>query len=346
MNKIINIHRGSSSGNKNMKPRNLAEPLINLSRFHQSASELLANYAPFVDQGVREVASLAGLDAEEFSMIFSEVEYFDSMLKNGFIGDLHYYANINEAEYRIKIVPPEDDDPEYRLGYEIRKYESGIFYSYNFRTRSWEDERSWNLTENLQKIWDSDSPEADILDEIAKVYNGELTEKKYRSIKSKNKGLFHLYEQVRGFMAPYYQLNANSKKGKLYLIPDDIFQLGFQVGWNGSEYVLYQILDPVDLAQMEDDFWEEGEVIPDNYIREVGRTSDVKKMYSCLWTLTDRPVKDITATVPLSLEVFTETACLSDFGHKLLFINCPKRKLSESEQNALDSAREYIQSVR
>lgn len=346
MSKIINIHGDPSQNNKNAKPRDLAEPLKNLSRFHQSASELLANYASFVDQGVREAAALAGLDAEEFSMIFSEVEYFDSMLKNGFIGDLHYYANINGAEYRIKIVPPEDNDPECRLGYEIRKYENGIFYSYNFRTQSWEDESSWNLTENLQKIWDSDSPEADILAEIANACNGEITEKKYKRIKSKNQGMFQLYEQVQGYMSPYYQLEANGKKEKLYLIPDDIFQLGFQVGWNGSEYILYQILDPVDLAQMEDDFLEAGDVIPYDYVREVGRTSDIKKMSSCLWTLTNRPIKGITATVPLSMEVFTETSCLSDFGRKILFINCPKRKLTDAEQKTLDSAKEYILCVK
>lgn len=342
MSKIINIHGGSSQNNKKPKPRDLAEPLKNLSRFHQSASELLANYAPLVDQSIREAAGLAGLDVEQFSMYFNEVEHFDSMLKNGFIGELHYYATINNAEYRIAIAPPEDDDPECRMRYEVRKHEKGILYSYNFHTQSWEDESSWNLTENLQKIWESDSPEADILAEIANACNGEITDKHYKRIKSKNQGLFQLYEQVQGYMGPYYQLDANDKKEKLYLIPDDIFQLGFQVGWNGSEYILYQILDPVDLVQMEDDFLKAGDVIPDNYVREVGRTSDIKRMSSCLWALTNRPIKGITATVPLSLEVFTETDDLYNFGHKILFINCPKRKLTTAEQKALDKAKEYI----
>ena len=93
---------------------------------------------------------------------------------------------------------------------------------------------------------------------------------------------------------------------------------------------------------MEDDFLKAGDVIPDNYVREVGRTSDIKRMSSCLWALTNRPIKGITATVPLSLEVFTETDDLYNFGHKILFINCPKRKLTTAEQKALDKAKEYI----
>lgn len=143
-------------------------------------------------------------------------------------------------------------------------------------------------------------------------------------------------------MAPYYQLDDDGKRGRLYLIPDDVFRIGFQVGWSGSEYILYQSLDPFDLMETEEDFLDVGDEIPNVYVREVGRTSDMEKMENCLKILSDRYTDDIVFTIPLSLEVSTEASNVQHVGRKFFFSDGKRRPLNEQEKKALESAKNYM----
>ena len=162
--------------------------------------------------------------------------------------------------------------------------------------------------------------------------DGTVTDKGYQSLKSKNKKLFDLYNRVSHFMLPYFNVEGD---GKLYLEPRDDNRFGFRVGCTGSEYVLYQYLDPFDLIDTDDMCFSE-------YFREVARTPDLKKMKKCLWMLANRYTEDVVYTVPLSLDTYTESAGVKHIGRRSYCAWGRKDDFTAAEKKALESVRNYV----
>lgn len=188
------------------------------------------------------------------------------------------------------------------------------------------------ISPKLEKLLDSDSPEAHILEEVMCAMDGTVTDKGYQSLKSKNKKLFDLYNRVSHFMLPYFNVEGD---GKLYLEPRDDNRFGFRVGCTGSEYVLYQYLDPFDLVDTDDMHFSE-------YCREVARTPDLKKMKKCLWMLANRYTEDVVYTVPLSLDTYTESAGVKHIGRRSYCAWGRKDDFTAAEKKALESVRNYV----
>ena len=123
--------------------------------------------------------------------------------------------------------------------------------------------------------------------------------------------------------------------GKLYLEPRDDNRFGFRVGCTGSEYVLYQYLDPFDLIDTDDMCFSE-------YFREVARTPDLKKMKKCLWMLANRYTEDVVYTIPLSLDTYTESAGLKHIGRRSYCAWGRKDNFTAAEKKALESVKNYV----
>ena len=133
-------------------------------------------------------------------------------------------------------------------------------------------------------------------------------------------------------MLPYFNVEGD---GKLYLEPRDDNRLGFRVGCTGSEYILYQYLDPFDLIDTDDMCFSE-------YFREVARTPDLKKMKKCLWMLANRYTEDVVYTVPLSLDTYTESAGVKHIGRRSYCAWGRKDDFTAAEKKALESVRNYV----
>lgn len=339
MSKIIDMHKNMPDKSDN----NPSALLGALADFYRGSAMIIDSFIPVVDNAMRQAADFLHINPNKFHMDFEDIEEFEKDFRNGEIGCVFYYAKEGEIEYCITVVPPEDDDPTFGIQYQIGKCENGNFYIYNFNTNSWMEERSHNIAEWMQKILDTESPEADILFELLMAYDGNIDKKKYQAIKSKHSGLFSLYNQTKKFMEPYYILNDTEKKGVLYLEAKDENRLGFLVGWNGKEYVLYQYIDPLEFnANFDDDFVFENIHETKKYMKEIGRTADIKRIKKCLQQLANRYTEDIVFTIPLSFEVSTEASNLHHIGRKLFFSDGKRRPLNEQEQKSLESVKNYI----
>ena len=219
-------------------------------------------------------------------------------MKQGELGPIVYRAIKGDTEYSVSIGLEEEEEEGFCFHILADKSQGNIRWFYDFDKKCWTRLDDLIISPKLEKLLDSDSPEAHILEEVMCAMDGAVTEKGYQSLKSKNKKLFDLYNRVSRFMLPYLNVEGD---GKLYLEPRDDNRFGFRVGCTGSEYVLYQYLDPFDLIDTDDMCFSE-------YFREVARTPDLKKMKKCLWMLANRYTEDVVYTIPLSLDTYTESA--------------------------------------
>ena len=129
----------------------------------------------------------------------------------------------------------------------------------------------------------------------------------------------------------------------MYLEPKDPLRLGFRVGWNGSEYILYQYLNLDDF--LDDYFYSDGNK-PEIYSREVGRTPNIGKIKNFLWKAANRYLEKEYYTIPLSLNAVTEASNIRHLGRRPYFIDVRHRKLTDKEKASLESVKAYTQDLR
>ena len=255
-------------------------------------------------------------------------------MKQGELGPIVYRAIKGDTEYSVSIGLEEEEEEGFCFHILADKSQGNIRWFYDFDKKCWTRLDDLIISPKLEKLLDSDSPEAHILEEVMCAMDGTVTDKGYQSLKSKNKKLFDLYNRVSHFMLPYFNVEGD---GKLYLEPRDDNRVGFRVGCTGSEYILYQYLDPFDLIDTDDMCFSE-------YFREVARTPDLKKMKKCLWMLANRYTEKPVYTVPLSLKAYTESADLREIGKPATFEfeSADRRVLTAEEKKAAEGIRRYV----
>lgn len=339
MQKIIKLssHGTTNSGNDPVRV------LKTLRELHDQMAKAVESCVMMAEEFLPELAEMIDMDASEFFMRAGDLEEFDYCLQQGSVTPLFFYATRGDTEYTITIIPPDPDDEDPNVAYIIEKYENKAFHVYDPVNEIWKFDHAYKVSDKMESLMNSNSPEADIITDIVYAYDGNMDEKKYQSIKSKHKGLFDLYNQVHQYMDPFYELDENGVKGKLYLEPKDPLRLGFRVGWNGSEYILYQYLNLDDF--LDDYFYSDGNK-PEIYSREVGRTPNIGKIKNFLWKAANRYLEKEYYTIPLSLNAFTEASNIRHLGRRPYFIDVRHRKLTDKEKASLESVKAYTQDLR
>lgn len=334
MQKVIKL---SSFETKN-KSNDPLSALKTLCEFHEVMTTAVESCIMMAEEFLPEIAGMIDMYASEFSMKAEDLEEFDFYLQQGSAAPLFFYAMRGNVRYKITIIPPDSEDEDPNVEYIIEKYENKVFYTYDPIHEIWQFDHAYKVSDKMESLMNSDSPEADIINDIVYAYGGNIDERKYQSIKSKHKGLFDLYNQVFRYMAPYYDLDENGIKGKLYLEPKDPLRLGFRVGWSGSEYILYQYLNPNDF--LDDYFYFDGNE-PEIYSREVGRTPDIGKIKNFLWRVANRYLEKESYTIPLSLNAITEASSIRHIGRRPYFIDAKHREMTDIEKASLESVKAY-----
>ena len=131
-------------------------------------------------------------------------------------------------------------------------------------------------------------------------------------------------------MDPSCYLPLYAKKPCLYLRPKDLFRHGFVVGCEGNTYILYQEAGIYE-------HWDEP------YLHEVGRTDDVLEMEQCLYKLANRYTDEDIFTLPLSLNVYTESVEAKNLGKDLITDN--RKQLSKREMENLHSGKKAMKQL-
>lgn len=313
-----------------------------IASVYEMEVEVLHDYAHAVEEFLPQIAKKIGVEISDLLLDADSLADLDENIKMGEYPPLVYHASREGTEYTIMIgMVPEEDD--YCFCTAAEKTENKIRWNYDFDKNRWDKDDSYTISSKLEQILDSDSPEADILDEILCAYEGKINDQEYQSLKSKNLKIFNLYKKVKRFMDPYFDVDMGKK---LFLEPKDENRYGFMVGCDGSEYVLYQFLHPMDLAVNGDLSEEILESYPKVLFREVGRTADEKKIKSCLWGLANRYTDDTIYTVPLSLDTYTESSSLKHIGRRSYCAWGRKDDFNAAEKKALESVRNYVKNFK
>lgn len=329
MAKIIDITKKNSHHTEKFSP---AAEIVALAGTYEAEVDILHYYAETVEELLPQMAELIGINVSDFILETGSLIGLDMGMKQGELSPLVYHAAKGDVEYSVSIGLEEEEEEGFCFYIKAGKFQDNIRWYYDFDKKCWTILDDLIISPKLEKMLDSDSPEAHILEEVMCAMDGAVTDKGYQSLKSKNKKLFDLYNRVSHFMIPYFNVEG---EGKLYLEPRDDNRLGFRVGCTGSEYILYQYLDPFDQIDTDDMYFSE-------YFREVARTPDLKKMKQCLWMLANRYTEDVVYTIPLSLETYTESAGLKHIGRRSYCAWGRKDDFTAAEKKALESVKNYV----
>lgn len=318
--------------------------ILNLSLKYAMWADVLYTYSQCVRACLPEIADLLEVDVADLIMEKGNLIDMEEGLQNGEFLPLVFRASKEDEKYVAMLFVAEDDDSnkDYIFGRSLEKYKGTNCWSYNFGGDFWEEE-SDTVSPYLKNLFDSDSPEKDILAEIMCTYDGEIEEDEYYFLKSQNSILFSLYNETNKYMDPLCFLNEEDET-ELYLKPKDKNRFGFLVGCNESEYVLYQYLSPIEIGvnrNVSRDFFEHVITLSlDEYIQEIGRTSDLNEMKKCLRMLANRYTESVIYTVPLSLDTYTESDNLKNIGKQAYSIDGDeKHELTAEEKKAAESVK-------
>lgn len=349
MAKIIDMKENKkNTGSTTMTLSNeVAEEVVDLAAEHEMQATALYTYAQCVRDCLPQIAELLQLNICDLTMDKASLEKVEENLQYGDFHPLVYRASNGDEDYLAMFLVAESDDG-YVCGRALEKFKGRNHWSYNFGEGFWEEEEDI-LSPELESILNSNSTEKDILNEILYEYEGELESEEYQSVKAENGPLFELYSETNKYMLPLFIIDEENGD-KLYLEPKDVNRNGFIVGCSGSEYVLYQYLDPVDVAvngDMYEKLYEDLVTLSlKDYSKEVGRTSDLKEMKKCLRMLANRYIEDVVYTVPLSLKTYTESDDLKNIGKQAYSIDGDeKHELTIEEKKAAESVRKYVKKL-
>lgn len=331
MAEIINMQR------KQKKNKGSAEEIYMLASEYGRTSEMLSEIAGAVEEYLPGTAASIGLSASDFVLDQESLVEMEEGLDLGEFSPLVYKAEKGDEKYSVLIGSPDAGYQEDGCMIQIvaTKSSGDQGWIYNFDDKKWEEADLPEIDPRMEKIMESGSPESEILEEILCAYEGELAYGKYQSIRSKNRGLFKLYNMVHQYMVPYFD------EGELFLEPRDVQRHGFRVGWKGKEYILYQYLDPIDMEICGDISEDEG-MFAECFCREVARTDDVKKIKNCLWMLANRFTEGDIYTVPLSLTAYAEARKVKKLRARTYFVRGNRRDLTSQEDRALKSIDSYL----
>lgn len=233
MAKIIDITKKNSHHAGNFNP---AAEIMALAGAYEGGADILYCYAEAVEELLPQMAELMEVNVSDFVLEKGSLISLDRDMKQGELGPIVYRAIKGDTEYSVSIELEEEEEEGFCFHILADKSQGNIRWFYDFDKKCWTRLDDLIISPKLEKLLDSDSPEAHILEEVICAMDGGITEKGYQSLKSKNKKLFDLYNRVSRFMLPYLNIEGD---GKLYLEPRDDNRFGFRVGCTGSEYVLY-----------------------------------------------------------------------------------------------------------
>ena len=304
-------------------------PLFMLANIVNEAAYFIEKFAEASSEILKIVCDTIGLDSSNFKL-YGDMERFHKQL---FISEMilaEYYYQDKDTLYIITICESIEEEKVYVAAV---KEENGREYEFDPETREWKMVGP-NLSDNLKKILNSDSSEADILSEILESCE-YISYKKYSAVKRAYEPLFRLYDETDLYMTPYCK--QEGKRISLYLVPADPYHHGFMVGFAKEEFVLYQTLDEYDFDMFELDGEWEGE-----YCHEVGRTKDPKEIQRILYHMCSRWSDVDVFTIPLSMTAFTEDFNPWDLGKHIYYV--VDNGLTAEEQSNLEKIKNKIQS--
>lgn len=263
-----------------------------------------------VDDRLQFLAKISGRNREEFTVDIADMLTFWNSLVIGNVAVLHCFSEEQEhVQYRA-IFQYDMENKKVVISYERLKDGKAVA-GYDQDKNQWIDVEQMNIPEKFMKIFDSQSPEADIL-QLLLEHDHQLTHRQYQSIKSKYRKLFTLYNATDRYMVPFIK-DGTDGSIKLYLGPRDVFRHGFSVTQRKDELVLMQDLCQDDLDLM--GLYDVNRIAA--YEKVVGQTEDVKKMKNYLYRLANRYTEDDIFTVPASLEKYLEVRNLRTFSRSL-----------------------------
>ena len=115
----------------------------------------------------------------------------------------------------------------------------------------------------------------------------------------------------------------------------------FIVAEDGDQLVLFQYLDPDDIAPaIDSDIYEDLCIEYGIYIHEVGRTTDIDVMKRTLYAMAYRYTKNDLYIFSVSLYVATETSDLKKAGRKAY--KWTGKELTEKEKKSLERTKKRV----
>ena len=136
-------------------------------------------------------------------------------------------------------------------------------------------------------------------------------------------------------------ISVGEEDAILCLVPDDMRKHGFIVAEDGDQLVLFQYLDPDDIAPVIDsDIYEDLCIEHGIYIHEVGRTADIDVMKRALYAMAYRYTKNDLYIFPVSLYAATETFDLKKAGRKAH--KWTGKELTEEEKKSLERTKKRV----
>ena len=304
-------------------------PLFVFANAVQETAFFIEGFAEASSEIMKDVCDTIGLDSSKFKL-YGDMEEFHRQLFVFRMIKAEYHYQDKETLYVITIFKSIEKEELYVAA---TKEENGQEYEFDPGTLEWKM-LGPNLSDNLKKILNSDSSEADILSEILESCE-YISEKKYSAVKRAYEPLFRLYDETDLYMTPYCK--QEGKRISLYLVPTNPYHHGFMVGFAKEEFVLYQTLDEYDFDMFDlDEEWE-GE-----YCHEVGRTKDLKEIQRILYHMCSRWSNMDIFTIPLSMTAFTEDDNPFDLEKHIFY--AVDDGLTTEEQSNLEKIQNKIQS--
>ena len=321
---------------------------------------------PYVKDTAESACQLASLNFKNFCLIPESLSRFLNLVEQGASTSIpcaaYTWTAKSGATYTLTVTAtlPDDGNDDVEFVAHLEKEDAdGEYCHYDFNSKAWVKEsnpiKESYLYQMHQNLAEKDAPEADIAEALLDAGLDDLTEKEYQSLKSKHNTLFRLYNATKSFMAPLLipteYIRFNSKKPNtisvgeedaiLCLVPDDMGKHGFIVAEDGDQLVLFQYLDPDDIAPVIDsDIYEDLCIEHGIYIHEAGRTADIDVMKRALYAMAYRYTKNDLYIFPVSLYAATETFDLKKAGRKAH--KWTGKELTEEEKKSLERTKKRV----
>lgn len=348
--KIIDMKENKDKKNAVDLFAGLEGEILNLSLKYSMWADVLYTYSQCVRECLPEIADLLEVDVADLIMEKGNLIDMEEGLQSGEFLPLVFRVSKEDEKYVAMLFVAEDDDSseDYVFGRSLEKYKGTRCWSYNFGGNFWEEE-SDVINPYMRDLLDSGAPEKDFLAEIMCTYDGEIDMDEYLFIKFQNNILFSLYNETNKYMNPLCVLSEEGET-ELYLKSRDKNRFGFLVGCSGSEYVLYQYLSPIEIGvnrNVSREFFKHLIAFSlEEYIKEIGRTSDPNEIKKCLRILANRYTDSVIYTIPLSLNTYAESDDLKNIGKQVYSIDGDeKHELTAEEKKASESVRKYVKKL-
>lgn len=371
MEKIINFEyaanktkRNKQSGAEKADFPDFAEWYAEYILDHKS--DFIRLVMPYVRDTAESACQLAALNFKNFYLIPESLLCFLNLVEEGAGTSIPCAAYTWTAKsgttytLRVTATLPDDEDDDVEFVAHLEKEDAdGEYCHYDFNSKAWVKEsnpiKESYLYQMHQGLTEKHAPEADMVEALLDAGLDDLTEKEYQSLKSKHNPLFRLYNATKSFMAPLLipteYIRFNSKKPNaisvgeedaiLCLVPDDMRKHGFIVAEDGDQLVLFQYLDPDDIAPVIDsDIYEDLCIEHGIYIHEAGRTADIDVMKRALYAMAYRYTKNDLYIFPVSLYAATETFDLKKAGRKAH--KWTGKELTEEEKKSLERTKKRV----